>query len=87
MRQVKKGNQYYFGMKLHFVADAPGVVHSFHDVGERARRDASGRLLHGAEQGVGLTPGTWGCRSGYGASGTRRDLELALIRAAAETGA
>ena len=30
MRQVKKGNQYYFGMKLHLGVDArTGVVHSF----------------------------------------------------------
>ena len=54
MRQVKKGNQYYFGMKLHIGADAEtGVVHSFittsanvHDVTQAAA------LLHGAEQQV-----------------------------------
>ena len=54
MRQVKKGNQYYFGMKLHIGADAEtGVVHSFtttsanvHDVTQ------AGALLHGAEQQV-----------------------------------
>ena len=54
MRQVKKGNQYYFGMKLHIGADAAtGVVHSFittsanvHDVTQAAA------LLHGAEQQV-----------------------------------
>ena len=30
MRQVKKGNQYHFGMKLHIGVDAEtGLVHSF----------------------------------------------------------
>ena len=54
MRQVKKGNQYYFGMKLHIGADAAtGVVHSFattpanvHDVTQ------AHRLLHGEEARV-----------------------------------
>ena len=54
MRQVKKGNQYYFGMKLHIGVDAQtGLVHSFtttsanvHDVTQAAA------LLHGAEQQV-----------------------------------
>ena len=54
MRQVKKGNQYYFGMKVHIGADAEtGVVHSFtttsanvHDVTQAAA------LLHGGEQQV-----------------------------------
>ena len=54
MRQVKKGNQYYFGMKLHIGADAEtGLVHSFtttpanvHDVTQAAA------LLHGAEKAV-----------------------------------
>ena len=54
MRQVKKGNQYYFGMKLHIGADAEtGVVHSFtttsanvHDVTQAVA------LLHGGEQQV-----------------------------------
>ena len=51
MHQVKKGNQYYFGMKLHIGVDAEtGLVHSFsttpanvHDVTE------AHRLLHGGE--------------------------------------
>ena len=54
MRQVKKGNQYYFGMKLHLGADAvTGLVHSFittsanvHDVTQ------AHRLLHGGESQV-----------------------------------
>ena len=54
MHQVKKGNQYYFGMKLHIGVDAvTGMVHSFsttranaHDVTE------AHRLLHGRESQV-----------------------------------
>ena len=43
MRQVKKGNQYYFGMKLHIGADAAtgGGAQLCNDAGQRARRDAS----------------------------------------------
>ena len=52
MRQVKKGNQSHFGMKLHIGVDAKmGLVHSLsaappnvHDVTE------AHRLLHGGEQ-------------------------------------
>ena len=59
MRQVKKGNQYHFGMKLHIGVDsATGLVHSFsatsanvHDVTE------AHRLLHGEESQV------WGIRA------------------------
>ena len=54
MRQVKKGNQYHFGMKLHIGVDAvTGLVHSLattsanvHDVTE------THRLLHGEESQV-----------------------------------
>ena len=54
MHQVKKGNQYHFGMKLHIGVDAQtGLVHSFsttpanvHDVTE------AHRLLHGGESRV-----------------------------------
>ena len=70
MRQVKKGNQYHFGMKLHIGVDVrTGVVHSLsttsanvHDVTE------AHRLLHGGErqvwEGAGYTgmqkrPETW----------------------------
>lgn len=52
MRQVKKGNQYHFGMKLHIEVDAEmGLVHSLritsanvYDVTE------DHRLLHGGER-------------------------------------
>ena len=54
MRQVKKGQQYYFGMKLHIGVDAEsGFVHSMattpanvHDVTQ------AHRLLHGEERAV-----------------------------------
>ncbi len=54
MRQVKKGKQYHYGMKLHVGADAAtGLVHSFattpanvHDVTQAYR------LLHGGERQV-----------------------------------
>ena len=54
LRQVKKGNQYHFGMKLHIGTDAEtGLVHSFtttaanvHDVTE------AHNLLHGEERQV-----------------------------------
>ena len=63
MRQVKKGNQYHFGMKLHIGTDAEtGLVHSFtttsanvHDVTE------AHNLLHGEErQGGGRCRIHWG---------------------------
>ena len=39
MRQVKKGNQYYFGMKLHIGVDAQtGLVHSFSEQGSTPHR-------------------------------------------------
>ena len=72
MRQVKKGNQYYFGMKLHLGVDArTGVVHSFtttsanvHDVTE------AHRLLHGGEQQV------WGDAGYIGVQKRPENLEL-----------
>ena len=73
MRQVKKGNQYYFGMKLHIGADAAtGVVHSFattpanvHDVTQ------AHRLLHGEEARV------WG-DAGLGVQKRAENLGLAV---------
>ena len=72
MRQVKKGNQYHFGMKLHIGVDAEtDLVHSLsttsanvHDVTEAQR------LLHSEEKQV------WG-DSGYtGVQKRKEDLEL-----------
>ena len=72
MRQVKKGNQYHFGMKLHIGVDAmTGVVHSLsttsanvHDVTE------AHRLLHGGEQQV------WGDAGYTGVQKRPENLEL-----------
>ncbi len=74
MHQVKKGNQYHFGMKLHIGVDAKtGVVHSFsatsanvHDVTE------AHRLLHGGEEQV------WGDAGYIGVQKRQENLELAV---------
>ena len=74
MRQVKKGNQYHFGMKLHIGVDAEtGLVHSLsttsanvHDVTE------AHRLLHGEEQQV------WGDAGYIGVQKRKENLELAV---------
>ena len=72
MRQVKKGNQYHFGMKLHIGVDSgTGLVHSLsttsanvHDVTE------AHRLLHGGERLV------WGDAGYIGVQ--RREENLGL---------
>ena len=72
MRQVKKGNQYHFGMKLHIGVDAEtGIVHSLsatsanaHDVTE------AHRLLHGGEKQV------WGDAGYIGVQKRKENLEL-----------
>ena len=74
MHQVKKGNQYHFGMKLHIGVDArTGVVHSFsatsanvHDVTE------AHRLLHGGEEQV------WGDAGYIGVQKQEENLGLAV---------
>ena len=72
MRQVQKGNQYHFGMKLHIGVDArTGVVPSLsttsanvHDVTE------AHRLLHGGEQQV------WGDAGYIGVQKRQENLDL-----------
>ena len=74
MHQVKKGNQYHFGMKLHIGVDAQtGLVHSFsttpanvHDVTE------AHRLLHGGESQV------WGDAGYVGVQKREENRELAV---------
>ena len=74
MRQVKKGNQYHFGMKQHIGTDAAtGLVHSFtttsanvHDVTQ------AHRLLHGGETQV------WGDAGYLGVQKREENLGLAL---------
>ena len=75
MRQVKKGNQYHFGMKLHIGVDAEtGIVHSLgtssanvHDVHDVTEAH---RLLHGGEKQV------WGDEGYTGAQKRRENLGL-----------
>jgi IS5 family transposase len=54
MRQTKKGNQWYFGMKVHIgVDEATGLVHSVVTTAANvADVTQVGRLLHGREQAV-----------------------------------
>ena len=74
MHQVKKGNQYHFGMKLHIGVDAvTGLVHSLtttpanvHDVTE------THRLLHGGESRV------WGDAGYVGVQKRGENQELTL---------
>ena len=66
MRQTKKGNQWYFGMKAHIGVDArSGVVHSLCTTAANVSDvTAAHRLLHGAERRV------WG-DAGYQGVGKR----------------
>ena len=66
MRQTKKGNQWYFGMKAHIGVDArSGVVHGLCTTAANAGDVvAAHRLLHGAERRV------WG-DAGYQGVGKR----------------
>ncbi len=66
MRQTKKGNQWYFGMKEHIGVDArSGVVHSLCTTAANVSDvTAAHRLLHGAERRV------WG-DAGYQGVGKR----------------
>ena len=80
MRQVKKGNQYHFGMKLHIGVDAEtGLVHSLsttsanvHDVTE------AHRLLHGGEQQVWGDAGDVGVQKRYENLGMAVDWQVAM---------
>ena len=51
MHQTRKGNQWYFGMKLHVgVDDAVGLIHSLHTTAaNESDLNVAGKLLHGAE--------------------------------------
>ena len=77
MRQTKKGNEWYFGMKVHIGVDSEtGVVHSMsatsanvHDVTE------AHRLLHGREKRV------WGDAGYQGVAGGHEARETATIGA------
>lgn len=53
MRQTRKGNQWYFGMKLHIGTDPKGIVHSLTTT-DAAQADITQmwQLLHGGEDTV-----------------------------------
>ncbi len=80
MRQVKKGNQYHFGMKLHIGVDAEtGIVHSLsatsanvHDVTQ------AHRLLHGGERQVWGDAGYLGVQKRAENLGLDVDWQVAL---------
>ena len=74
MCQVKKGNQYHFGMKLHIGVDAQtGLVHSLATTSANVHgmTQAHG-LLHGGEQRV------WGDAGYIGVQKREENLELAV---------
>ncbi len=51
MRQTKKGNQWYFGMKIHIGTDTQGLVHSLCTTNAAAADITQlGHLLHGTER-------------------------------------
>ena len=68
MRQVKKGNQWYFGMKAHIGVDAEsGLAHSLETTSANVSDVATAHaLLHGGEERV------WG-DSGYQGVGKREE--------------
>jgi len=74
MRQVKKGNAWYFGMKLHVGTDVRGIVHRV-TATDAARHDASQMLalLHGEETAVYGDRAYWSAaaRAHYEARGVR----------------
>lgn len=51
MHQTRKGNEWYFGMKLHVgVDDARGLIHSVHTTAaNESDLNVAGKLLHGEE--------------------------------------
>ena len=74
MHQVKKGNQYHFGMKLHIGVDAQtGLVHSFSTTPANVRDVTEAhRLLHGGESQV------WGDAGYVGVQKREENRELAV---------
>jgi len=74
MRQVRKGNGWYFGMKLHIGADTHGIVHSL-TATHAAMADVTQMpaLLHGAETVVYGDKAYWsaGGQAAYEEAGVR----------------
>ena len=80
MHQVKKGNQWYFGMKAHIGVDAAtGLVHSLATTAANvADITQVPRLLHGAETRVGGDAGYAGVARRPEHQGRRVDWQVAL---------
>ena len=74
MRQVKQGNQYHFGMKLHIGTDSEtGLVHSIATTSAKVHHVTQAhRLLHGGERQV------WGDAGYIGVQKREENLELAV---------
>lgn len=74
MRQVRKGNGWYFGMKLHIGTDTRGIVHSLTTT-DAAVADSTQlpALLHGEESAVYGDKAYWsqGARAHYEQAGVR----------------
>jgi len=74
MRQTKKGNQWYFGMKAHVGTDPKGLVHSL-TVTDAAEADINQlpELMHGEERVL------YGDKA-YWSEGDRREYEAAGVK-------
>ncbi len=74
MRQGRKGNSWYFGMKLHIGTDTRGIVHSLTTT-DAATHDGTQlpALLHGAETAIYGDKAYWsaGARDQYAQAGVR----------------
>jgi IS5 family transposase len=74
MKQTRKGNQWYFGMKVHIGTDAKGRVHSV-TATDAAAADITelDKLLHGEEKAIYGDKAYWKeeDRKGFEASGVR----------------
>src|SRR6202166_2212901 len=74
MRQTRKGNTWYFGMKLHVGTDPRGLVHSLTTT-DAAQADVTQlpTLVHGAERAIYGDRAYWseGLRQAFGQRGVR----------------
>lgn len=81
MHQTKKGNQWYFGMKVHIGADHRGVVHSL-TVTDAATADITqlADLLHGEESSIHGDKAYWAAEDRQACAGT--PLQYCITRRA-----
>jgi len=84
MRQTKKGNTWYFGMKLHIGTDPHGLVHSLTTT-HAAQADVSQlpALVHGAERAIYGDRAYWS--EGLRAAFRRRGVRFCVQRRATRT--